>query len=148
MSDSTWFLVADARRARVLEYDGTKGEFGAPLGFDYVAPSSRDGDRFSDRAGRVSERKGPTRHAMEAPTAPTRQDEEDLARRIAKDLAAVAHRHQMDRLVLIAPPHMLGSLRKQLTEPTARLVAAEHGKDLSKLSDHELRERLRELLPA
>lgn len=147
MSDSTWFVVADARRARVLEFDGTKGEFGSPLDFDYVAPAARDGERFADRAGRVSERKGPTRHAMEAPTPPTRADEEDLARRIAKDLAGVAHRHDMDRLILVAPPHMLGTLRQQLDGNTSKLVAGEHGKDLSKLSDHELKARLRELIP-
>ncbi len=146
MRHPTWFVVADARRVRVLAYHPKGDQFDSPLHFDFVAPGGRDGDRFTDRAGRVSERKGPGRHAMEAPTPPNRHEEQEMARRVAENLAGLVHRHEIERLVLVAPPHMLGSLRKVLDGPTRSRVTAEHGKDLSKLSEHELCKRLRGLL--
>jgi protein required for attachment to host cells len=146
-SYNLWFLVADERRARVLAYDRKEDAFDAPLDADYVASGLKAGEQLSDRAGRVHERVGHGRHGMEPTSDPTRTDARDLARRVARDLGKAVHRGDASELVLVASPRTLGDLREILDAPTRAAVVDEHDKELTRLSAHELRERLREMVP-
>lgn len=142
---STWIVIADAGRARILERQKRNGPLrevdGARL--EQHVPLSHDiGD---DRPGRTMVSGGAVRHAYSTPTDPHREAKRDfikaLAHRLDEDLATGA----FDKLILIAPPQALGDLRAALSAPVARRVIGELHKDLTKTPDHEIAPHLAEL---
>ncbi len=134
----TWVLIADAARARVFE---TKGK-GAGLmvvedmSFDaQLAPSHEIG---SDRPGRSFESVGSTRHAMESPADPHREQKRQFARRIADAVEQRQAAKSFDRLVLVAPAVTMGDLRAMLPDKVRAVVAAELVADLTNTPMSEL----------
>jgi protein required for attachment to host cells len=130
----TWVVVVDAQRMRILATSGIgKGlrqiqVFANPAGHGFAR------DLGSDRPGRTRESLGKTRHALEPHVDPHRQAKHDFAAELAHHLEAAARAKIFERLVLVAPPQMLGDLRACLGRlATARLIA-EIPKDLGKTS--------------
>lgn len=81
--------------------------------------------------------------------APDTDPKEVEGEKFAREIAAVLERrrldHEIDELVIVAPPHFLGLLKKTLTAQVDKLVASTVAKDLSKLDTREIEARLREL---
>ena len=50
--------------------------------------------------------------------------------------------NQFERLIIVADPKFLGLLMKSLSDPSKKLVSLKIDKDLSKLSEKELRDHL------
>jgi protein required for attachment to host cells len=127
----TWVLIADAARARVFETKG-KGTGLAvvdDMSFDArLAPSREIG---SDRPGRSFESVGSTRHAMESPSDPHREQKRQFARRIADAVERKQAAKSFDRLVLVAPAVTMGDLRAILPDKVKAVVAAELVADLT-----------------
>lgn len=129
LSKGTWVVVADSARALLLR---TVAEYPAPV-FEVVAAETPDVTaadlRPTDRSGRL-EKTGGRRSAMEEPG--WRAMARDL---FAEELSALLARHvqagDFDRLVLVAPPRVLGALRDALPRDVAACVVAEIGKDLT-----------------
>lgn len=65
-----------------------------------------------------------------------------LALELAKVLDKAREERRFERLVLIAPPEMLGDLRNSLPDQVRRHVVHEINKDLSELSEDDLRQWL------
>ena len=63
---------------------------------------------------------------------------EDFIRTVANTLAADLKDEKFDELVLVAPPGVIAELKCSLSKPTAKVVAKELHKDLTKVPDHEL----------
>lgn len=70
--------------------------------------------------------------------------------RFAAEMAGILNREAgagaFDRLVLVAPPEILGVLRGAINEPTRKLITAEPAKDLTHEPISALPRRLRELV--
>lgn len=126
----TWILLADGARARFLQNLGPgKGlEELAPGTIETPHPPDRDID--ADRPGRVQDRAGPGRHAMEPPTSPHEKLKMDFAKSLAESLNAAERGGKFDRLILAAPAKALGELRQQLSKGTRNKVLREIDKDL------------------
>ena len=133
-----WILIADAAHARVLE---TKGH-GKPLirvpDFEMHAELPRSHDLGSERPTRTHESMGTTRHAVEPRTDPHRELKRAFAVHVAERLEAAVAAKSFDRLVIAAPPAMLGDLRHALHTQVRDKVAAEVPKDLVKIADQDL----------
>jgi protein required for attachment to host cells len=113
---TTWVLAADASRARVLQVASREK-------LAEVASLDNPERRMHDRD----------------PLAPTVEHATEMfAKRIGDYLEKARTRHRYDKLVVIAPPHLLGALRKEYGKEVGKLVADEVAKDLSGLSKHEL----------
>lgn len=142
----TWIVVADAARTRVFLNDGPG------RGLSEIPEKSREEDLKetrdinSDKPGRAFDSGGQGRHAMEPPTDPKRH----AKARAAKDLACMladAHRKQaFDRLILIAPPAMLGDLRGALPKMLEGALHGELSKDLTHADARELEGHLADML--
>jgi len=141
MSHTTWVLIADASRARLFKHH--RAERTLILAFEDDRPQLRDkqASQGADRPGRVHERSGATRHAMEPHTAADELGRSSFARELVDRLRSGASEHSFD-LLLIAPPAMLGSLRSQLDDPLRERLVGELSKDLTKLPAHELGDHL------
>lgn len=133
----TWILIADGSRAHIVENTGPGRGLHQLPDKSWTAPQSVD---FEDGPGRSFGSVGSLRHKME-PHQGNKEPGEAFARTLFEDLTKLKRARRFDRLVLCAPPAMLGSLRKQLPEQLKSCVTAEVAKDLvhiapAKLPDH------------
>jgi protein required for attachment to host cells len=143
----TWVVIADAARARVFETRG-RGTGLTPvsdMALDAdLAPSREIG---TDRPGRTFESVGSTRHAMQSPSDPHREQKRQFARRIAEAVEARQATKRFDRLVLVAPPVTMGDLRAALPAKVKAAVTAELVADLTNTPLSELPEHLADHVP-
>ncbi len=144
---STWVVVTDSTRARILKADNAV----SPLSEveTLVHPESRlhERDLISDAPGRAFDRAGQGRHAMGQQVSPKEHEVEAFVRQVAERLEQAREHGELEQLIIVAPPNVLGKLRKALPPEVARLVTMEMGKNLSKLSPQEIRDHLPERLP-
>lgn len=147
MKTATWFVVADGSRGRILAYDANEDTFEAVLPFEFKAGRERTRQRVTDRAGQTQERPRSGGHAEQKSQDGKEHDQEVLAREIADEIRSGRTDHRFDQLVLVAPPRFLGRLRDELDDASAAMVPTSHARDLTRLSNHELEPRLRELAP-
>lgn len=141
----TWVIVADAARVRSYAMSGSGGAWAEVEGgtFDNTALHGHSRDVGSDRPGRTVDSAGGRRHAQEARTDPHRQEKRKFAEALADRMEERCG--EFDALILIAPPQIMGDLRKALGPQTAKRVVAEIAKDMTKLPLQDLQARLRTL---
>lgn len=123
-----WIIVADASQARVLESMGA--ELSVVRELENAAGRARSQDLVSDEPGRIDKGGRGILSAMDPATSPHDQQAILFANRLAKMLDSAAAAGDYDRLTLVAPPHLLGLLRKAISPVVRRRVSAEIGKDL------------------
>jgi protein required for attachment to host cells len=145
----TWFLVADAAQARIFAQDNPKERL---VGVDEAVFHNPDTSHHSrelgsDRPARSFESVGKARHAIEPKHDPRRAAAANFAREIARFVEQKAIEKSYDRLVVVAPPHMLSDLRKALGEKAKALLVAEVDKDLTKIPVHDLPGHLESAIP-
>lgn len=125
-----WIVVADGERALLLQNDG-----------DDVYPNLRTDrviehenppthDQGTDRPGRYSDTPDSHRSAFQE-TDWHRLEEDKFLARLADLLKQGVQAGKFDKIVLVAPPTALGSLRKVLDRQVLDRVIAEVGKDLT-----------------
>lgn len=135
---TTWILIADGNRARIVKNDGPG------LGIDaledqlFESEHLRVGDIMADKPGRTYDSAGGGRHAMEYSTDPVRQDERAFAKSLIAKLEAGHRKGAYQQLVLVAPPQMLGDLRAELGDGLKAIVHAEVNKDLTHVPNGDL----------
>jgi len=145
--ETTWVVIADGMRARILRWEGGTA-FADAIDRDLSNPEVHGfaRDLKSDAPGRGFVPGSEARHGMEPPTDPHALEKERFGRQVAAVLDEAAGRKAFDRLVLVAPPKALGTLRGALAERVRRCVAAELPKDLVKTPQHELAGHLKDVL--
>lgn len=143
---TTWILIADAAKARILASSGKASDFTAVDDIQLQGNPAAGRDLAADRPGRAFDRAGDGRHGMEPSTDPRAVEKERFAREIAGVLKEAAERGRYDRLVMVAPPAFMGILREILPSSVVKTVDAELTKDLTKVSTHELPEHLATIL--
>ena len=103
-------------------------------------------DLVSDKPGRSFDSGGQGRHAMGNKTDP----KEQIAIRFAKELADYLEKNRQKKayikLFIIAAPHFLGLLRKELSKGVSELVSFEVDKNLTALETDSIRKHLPEYL--
>lgn len=137
---STWFVLADGKHARVYERVAPGAKLTPVEGGEYVAEDASDFAREhgDDRPGRAFDPGSGARHSMEPHSDPHVRSKENFARRIAGILDSAVAEKRCQRLVLVAPPRTLGTLRDSLAPSTLERVIASAGKDLIKTPIAEL----------
>jgi protein required for attachment to host cells len=144
----TWVVVADAASSRVFLRDrpgrGMTLVDGGSLENPKVHGHARD--LGTDRPGRSFDCAGGARHAQDPRTDLHRQAKADFANRLADYVEQGAAQKKFERLILVAPPQMLGDLRAALDRQSARLVTDSIDKDLTKLSPAEIADYLQPLI--
>ncbi len=146
-NDVHWVVVADASRMQIFAADVMLDDL-LPLEGRVHAASrvpARElvaGDRGATRSGATEIRSRFERH-----TDPHRDAIEDFAREIGHLLHDGRVAGRFARLVLVAPPQLLGALRAHLDVDTARVVVASIAREWTRLPTPELVARLRDAVP-
>ncbi len=127
----TWILTADGHHARVWEWKSREQPLALVPDFvRRVENASRfSRDMKSDRPGRSFVSAGMGRSSHEPKTDPHTHEKNEFARELASDLNEAFKKQRFRRLVVIAPPHMLGSLRQQFSPQLEEVIAGESDKD-------------------
>ncbi len=139
---TTWIVMADGSRARIVRRRAEDRGFEVIL--QLAAPETHLPSRElgSDRPGRVQESRDVTRHAIQPRQDLHRKNMDAFLRRVATRLNDAGAQKSYDALILFAPPHALGELRRHLSAAAEKKVKAAIAKDLNKLPLEELAEHL------
>jgi len=127
---TTWVVVADSSRARIYVQDKPGGALTESEDLIHAGSRLHAGDLVSDRQGRDGGAVSQRRYALDARTGIKEHEFDTFAKEIAArlDTARVAGKFQ--RLVLMAPPAFLGTLRANLNDKVTDLVVGEVDKNL------------------
>lgn len=139
---TTWILIADGAKARVVEQDKDSRRYRAAFEEAHYGTSAQSREIASDRPGRTHDIGGEGRHAMEPSTDPQRHAKLSFARDLAQRLTDAANRNEFDRLILVAAPRTLGDLRGLLPDTVKSRITVEIDKDLTNTPDQELGKHL------
>ena len=131
---TTWIVAADASRARILQVADRERLVEVD---DLLNPEGRLQDRelTTDANPRLHGPGGLS--AREEPSA-VEHTVEMFSKRIGNYLEKARTEHRYDRLVLVAPPKVLGMMRKELGKEVEKLVMDELDKDLSWFNAREI----------
>ena len=128
--NDTLVLVGDGRKAIFLRNKGGAGhpELIAERVMEKNNPATRE--QGTDRPGRYLGPDGTGRSATEE-TDWHQQAEDRFTAEVAQVLYKKAHDHEFERLIVVAPPRTLGTMRSALRKEVAQKVSAEIPKDLT-----------------
>jgi len=125
-----WIIVADSCKARFFfapHLGGTLNELGNLL---HLEGRLHDRDTNSDRPGNISGGHGEGDHTF-APSTERKQHEIALfAKQIAERIENGRADHEFDKLILVAPPAVLGVLRDALNDRLRDLIYESLAKNL------------------
>ncbi|HSR56149.1 MAG TPA: host attachment protein [Alphaproteobacteria bacterium] len=143
---TTWIIVCDGARARILVNRGSGTGLNVIESAEDDEARAKTQELGADRPGRTHDSFGEGRHAM-AP----RADWHKFAKEsFAKDMAAIVNagavEDAFDKLVVIAPPRVLGNLRQVLNDQATTRLAGEIGKDLTQVPVQDLGPYLEDLV--
>ncbi|MGE0621095.1 MAG: host attachment protein [Pseudomonadales bacterium] len=126
-----WVVVADSVRARFFRLDDQQHLEELD---DLVAPEDRLKDQSlnANRGGRAFDSVGGGRHAMEKHETPHEHAVKAFAGRIVERLEQARTGNLLEKLVVIAPPRMLGYLREHFSDALEDRVACSIHKELTR----------------
>ncbi len=140
---STWILVADRARARLLELAPRDGGSELIEIRDFVNPEGRGSEhgQVTERRPRTHESMGAARHAIEPHTSLRDKSANRFAQELGESLEHGRVTHRYERLVLVALPHFLGTLHAKLNRHVCECIVAEvphdlTGKGLAEIQGH------------
>lgn len=147
MPNTTWVLIADGARARLLAQDKPFEALKPALEQEELTGSTAQSKEIgSDRPGRAFDSAGQGRHAMAPSTDPQRYAKFAFARELVERLEDALHGGRFQHLVLVAAPKTLGDLRELLPPPVKAKVVAELDKDLTHVPVRDLPRHLASVL--
>ncbi|CAH2395749.1 baeRF12 domain-containing protein [Mesorhizobium ventifaucium] len=125
-----WVVVADGEKALFLENRGDTQypDLQVVQEMEQENPATRE--QGSDRPGRYSDGPSVHRSAVED-TDWHRLGKERFADEVAERLYKLAHRGAFKEMVLIAPPQVLGDMRRKLHKEVAEKITVEIPKTLT-----------------
>ena len=140
-----WVVVADQSKARIFTTEEPRGPLLELASLENSYGREQEQSLVSDRPGRSFDSHGQGRHSMGTPVDPAETETVRFARRIAEHLQDACNEGRCKTLLLVAGPHMLGVLRKQLNTPESVKVTA-IDKNLGQYDAREIRSHLPERL--
>ena len=123
-------VVGDGQKALFLRNKGTPEEIKLEIEniIEHDNPASHE--QGTDRPGRAFASAGTARSAMQE-TDWHQLGEDRFASQIAQTLYTLAHANKFEALVVVAPPKVLGVLRKELHKEVTNRITGELAKELA-----------------
>lgn len=145
MNPATWVLIAGSSRG--LLYSVPENGKRWTLVKEYSHPASRisEGGLTTDQPGRSQAPNG-ARSALQSKTSPKEVEFEHFAHELAEVLHDGHGQQSYSRILLVAPPHFLGLLRKTINDTVSKLIVATVDKDYLHLTKKAMHQHLQPLL--
>lgn len=147
--ETTWILVCDGARGRIFANYGPGTGLTVVTAAEHPESHGHTRDLGADRPGRSFDSSGSGgRHAMEPPVDWHQFEKTKFAKEMAAVIDKAAVAAQFDWLVVVAPPHVLGDLRKTLHSRSKAFLKGELDKDLTHLDGDALAAHLTDWVSA
>lgn len=130
LAHDAWVIVADGEKALFLRNEGDEKFPDLEVFREIQEDNPRTRQQGTDRPGRLSDGPSPHKSAVQE-TDWHRIEKERFAKDIAARLYKAAHRGDYEKLVIVAPPLVLGELRKELHKEVSDRLVAEVAKTLT-----------------
>lgn len=130
VGNGDWVLVGDGHKALLLQNHGDAQLLDLrrlSVRTNENPPTSEQG---TDRPGRSFSSAGPGRSSYET-TDWHSLEESQFAIELATEINRAAHAQEFKRLVVVAPPKVLGELRREFSQEAQKRISAEINKDLT-----------------
>lgn len=125
-----WVVVADGEKALFLRNEGDAKYPNLEVFREVKEQNPATHDQGTDRPGRFNDGPSTHRSALEE-TDWHRVEKERFAKDIAERLYKSAHRGDFKRLVIVAPPLVMGEMRKELHKEVEDRVVGQVTKTLT-----------------
>ena len=126
-----WVVVADGEKALFLENGGTPDKPALFVFNAFEQPNPKTAMQGVDRPGRLSEGMGSSHRSAVQETDWHRLAKHEFAHDIASVLEQSVQAGRFEQLVIVAPPVVLGELRKSLNKAVTDRIIADEAKDLT-----------------
>ena len=145
--NTVWILVCDAAKGRLFETRENAPQFHLVHTFDHPSSREKTSEIVSDHAGTRSAEGASVHHNALAPHSDPKEVEKDhFAHAICQHLDKSLRDQKFDKLVLVAPPHFLGSLKGELGTQLQNKLMTTVDKDYAQLDARALEERLHDVV--
>ena len=144
----TWILVCNGTHAMVTRNLGPGKGIEPVPGLQFEGGESTESSMFSDRPGRTFDSHGQGRHILESSSNPKREAKFQFAQTISDRLHKELSENKFDRLIVIAPPLMLGNLRKMFSKQLSSRISGEIHKDLTHTDLEDIVDHITDYLAA
>jgi protein required for attachment to host cells len=128
--NGAWVVVGDGRRVLFLANHGDPDLLDLRVLEAVVEEIPAAHDLGTDAPGRLFASRGGTRSAVES-TDWHEVEKEHFARQIAQRINTAAENGAMKEIIIIAPPRVLGEIRKELSSKAQGKVKGELDRDLT-----------------
>jgi protein required for attachment to host cells len=136
-----WVMVGDGEKALFFRNEGDATYPNLQVVNVLEQENPRTSEQGTDRPGRAFSSVGAHRSAMQE-TNWHKLEKHRFAKEIADILYSAAHRGDYSKLVIAAPPMIMGDLRKALHKEVSDKVIGEVAKDLTHMPAFEIEKAL------
>jgi protein required for attachment to host cells len=126
-----WVVVADGEKALFLTNAGTPDRPALQVFNAFEQPNPKTASQGEDRPGRMSDGMGTAHRSAVQETDWHRLAKHEFSREIAAVLDRAAAADRFEQLVVVAPPVVLGELRKRLGPKVTDRIIDQIDKDLT-----------------
>jgi protein required for attachment to host cells len=144
LKHDVWVLVADGEKALFLRNEGDEKYPNLEVFRERKESNPPTREQGVDKPGRLNDGPSVHRSAVEE-TDWHRIEKERFAKEIADQLYKMAHKGDFERLVIVAPPLVMGEMRKELHKEVKDRVIGEVAKTLT---NHTIEDIEKILTPA
>ncbi|EJJ27149.1 MULTISPECIES: baeRF12 domain-containing protein [unclassified Rhizobium] len=137
----SWVVVCDGAKALILQNAGDAELMNLQVRETLTQPNQPDRELGTDKPGRSYAPDGLSGSAMEE-TNWQDQAEADFLKEVAVKLDELVHEKEASRIVLVAPPRALGTLRPNLSADAQAAISAEVAKDYTNLPIDQIERHL------
>jgi protein required for attachment to host cells len=134
---NAWVMVGDGEKALFFRNEGDATYPNLQVMDAMEQDNPKTSEQGTDRPGRAFSSMGSNRSAMQE-TNWHKLEKHRFAKEIADVLYTAAHRGQYSKLVIAAPPMIMGDLRKAMHKEVSDKVVAEVSKDLTNMPPPEI----------
>ena len=131
LTNGTWVLIADGEKALFLENQTDAEDPYLKVVSQQSQENPKDIDQSANRPGRMNAPGGAGPRSAFEDTDWHELAKDRFAADLADELYKQVHAGRFERIVLVAPPHILGELRNHLHQEVANKVVGEIPKTLT-----------------
>jgi protein required for attachment to host cells len=143
--NNVWVLVCDAAKARIFEIRQEDPAWHVVDVVLHEGSRRKASELVGGRSGsRSSEGRSVHHNALAPASSPKEVEKDGFAHTLATTLDQAMRSARFGKWVLVAPPHFLGLMRKELTSELEKHLLTTVDKDFNDLDVHELSGRLRD----
>jgi protein required for attachment to host cells len=143
--NTVWVLVCDSAKARFFEVGGPDSSWQLVSEVSHEESRSKASDLVSDHSGtRSSEGRSVHHNALAPASSPKEVEHARFAHSLGQTLDQAMRSARFRRWVLVAPPHFLGLMKRELTPELQRHLLATVDREMTQVDARGLAHALRD----